>query len=296
LGLVTKIHFIVNPVAGSGGNTLTREFLSDFFGSDHYEFEIKVSTYAKHAIALANDSVAEKAHIIVACGGDGTINEVASCLVHTNSILGILPLGSGNGLASNLKISKNISKALLMIKNFKVIEIDAGLINNELFFSNAGFGFDAHVISDFEKNTSRKLWGYVRSVIKTVKHYDYQTIELEYLDRKRTLSPFLLFISNSNEMGYKMSLTPKASLQDGLLDLIIVPKLSFAKMLVFTFLFFLKKHHWLKNVELIKTDSLILSHNNGSDIKIQKDGESMKITENRIEIKLIPRALKVCVN
>lgn len=294
--MVTKIHFIVNPVAGSGRNKLTREFLSNFFGSDFYEFEIKVSEYPKHATVLANESVKEKVDIVVACGGDGTINEVASCLVSTEVILGIIPMGSGNGLASNLNISRNISKALQLIINYNIIEIDAGLINNELFFSNAGIGFDAHVISDFEKNTSRKLWGYVRSVAKTLRHYDYNTFELEYLDRKRTLSPFLLFVSNSNEMGYKMSLTPKASLHDGLLDLIIVPKLSFFKMLVFTFLFFLKKHHWLKNVELIKTDFLSLSHNNGGDVKIQKDGESMELKESRIEIKLIPKALKVCVN
>jgi YegS/Rv2252/BmrU family lipid kinase len=294
--LVTKIHFIVNPVAGSGRNKLTKEFLSNFFGSDFYEIKIKVSEYSKHATLLANESVKEKANIIVACGGDGTINEVASCLVNSEVILGIIPMGSGNGLASNLNISRNISKALQLIRNYNIIEIDAGIINNELFFSNAGIGFDAHVISDFEKNTSRKLWGYVRSVVKTLRHYDYHTFELEYLNNKRTLSPFLLFISNSNEMGYKMSLTPKASLQDGLLDLIIVPKLSFVEMMVFTFLFFLKKHHWLKNVELIKTDFLSLSHNNGNEVKIQKDGESMEINENKIEIKLIPKALKVCVN
>jgi diacylglycerol kinase (ATP) len=294
--LVTKIHFIVNPVAGSGRNILSKEYLIDFFG-DFFELEIKESQYAKHAITLAKESVVQKVDIIVACGGDGTINEVASCLVNTPVVLGIIPMGSGNGLASNLKIPRKIKNALQVIKNHAIIEIDAGMLNNEFFFSNTGIGFDAHVISDFEKTKKRKLWSYIKSVTKTLGNYNYNnTVELRYLDQTRVISPFLLFISNSNQMGYKMSLTPKASLQDGLLDIIIVPKLSDFKMVLFTFLFFLKKHYWLKEVELLKADSLEIINNNENIFTIQKDGESLELKGNTIAIKLLPKALTVCIN
>ena len=289
-----KIHFIVNPVAGSGRNKLSVEDLINLFGKDQYDIEVKETEYPKHAIALAKDSIADRADIIVACGGDGTINEIASCLVNSDVTLGIIPMGSGNGLASNLKIPRKINTALNIIKNHNVIEIDAGLINDDLFFSNTGIGFDAHVISDFEKDAKRKLWGYVMSVIKSLRNYQYHEVEITYLSQTRTLSPFLLFISNSNEMGYKMSLTPKASLQDGLLDIIIVPKLSFFKMIFFALLFFVKKHYWLNDVQIEKAASLTLRNNGRNSFKIQKDGESQEIIGESIEIKILPKSLKVC--
>jgi len=271
--------------------------LDDFFEQQIYELEIKESQYAKHAIVLTLESIAEKAEIIVACGGDGTINEVASCLVNTNVILAIIPMGSGNGLASNLKIPRNLSKALRLIKKNITIEIDAGLINNKLFFSNTGIGFDAEVIFNFEKNTQRKLWSYVISVVKTLKNYNYSsTFELRYSNHVRTINPFLLFISNSNEMGYKMSLTPKASLQDGLLDILIVPKLSFFKMVLFTLLFFLKKHYWIKEVELFQVVSLEIINLNKGIFIIQKDGESLELKDTALVIKLLSKSLKVCIN
>lgn len=290
----TRIHFIVNPVAGSGRNKLSVDDLNKLFGKDQYELEVKESEYPKHAIALAKDSIAERANIIVACGGDGTINEIASCLVNTKVTLGIIPMGSGNGLASNLKIPRKIKTALKIIRNNNTLEIDSGLINDELFFSNTGIGFDAHVISDFEKDSKRKLSGYFISVVKSLRNYQYREVEISYLGKTRTISPFLLFVSNSNEMGYKMSLTPKASLQDGLLDIIIVPKLSFLKMISFTLLFFVKKHYWLEDVQIEKAESITLRSNDRKSFKIQKDGESLEVLSETIEIRLLTRSLKVC--
>lgn len=292
--MITNIHFIINPVAGSGKNRLSEAFLKDYFETESYHVVVKESAYAKNAIQLAEQSVTEKADIIVACGGDGTISEVASSLVNTEVLLGIVPMGSGNGLASNLNIPRNIPKALAILRNKSFTEIDAGMINDYLFFSNAGIGFDAHVISDFEKKPTRKLWGYIRSVFKSLQNYTYENaVEVSYLDTIKTVRPFLLFVSNSNEMGYKMSLTPKASLQDGLLDVLIVPKLSFVKMIAFTFLFLLKKHHWLKEVEEIRTASIVLKNEEGIKFMIQKDGERLKCKTNTIEIKLLHKALKV---
>ncbi|GHC55188.1 diacylglycerol/lipid kinase family protein [Ulvibacter litoralis] len=294
--MITNIHFIVNPVAGCGKNSLSEDFLNGYFEAENFQVVVKESAYAKNAIQLAKQSVAEKADIIVACGGDGTINEVASSCVHTEVVLGIIPMGSGNGLASNLKIPRDISKALAIIKAKAFIEIDTGMINNELFFSNTGIGFDAFVISNFEKKPTRKLFGYVRSVITSLRKYKCEEdIEISYLSTTRTVCPFLLFVSNSNEMGYKMSLTPKASLQDGLLDVLIVPKLSFFRMMIFAFLFFLKKHHWLKGVEEICTPSIAMKNVKGANFMIQKDGEAVVLKENTIEIKLLHKALKVII-
>ena len=293
--LRTKIHFIINPISGSGRNKLSAQAIAKYFGGDLFDVVVKKSEFSKHAVTLAKESIAEKASVIVACGGDGTINEVASCLVNTRVILGIIPMGSGNGLASHLKIPRNISKSLKIIKNKNALDIDVGLINGEFFFSNAGVGFDAHVILGFEKDAKRKLWGYVRAVIKSIRTYKHQEFELSYLNQTGEISPFLLFISNSNEMGYTMSLTPKASLRDGLLDMVVVPKLSAFKMACFTVLFLLKKHYWLPEVKIEKAASFVIKNTKQMPFKSQKDGERFDIFAKTIEIKVVPKSLKIFV-
>lgn len=292
----TNIHFIVNPIAGKGKNELSEALLETYFPKTEYSVSIKKTKFVQHASALTKTSIEEGAQIIIACGGDGTINEVASCLVNTSVILGILPMGSGNGLASNLKIPKNVKKALAIIKTQNVIAIDTGTINEEPFFSNTGVGFDAHVIADFEESTTRQLFSYVQSTLRTLKNYHYKNlVELKYNETTELISPFLLFISNSNEMGYKMSLTPRASLQDGLLDVVVVPKLSNFKLFLFAILFFFKKHHWLKEVRFKQVTALEIKSLDGSILRAQKDGELFVPKNPEIEILIHPKNLNVCV-
>lgn len=291
----TNIHFIINPIAGKGKNELSKTLVESYFPTAEYSVSIKKTEFVLHATALTKASIDEGAQIIVACGGDGTINEVASCLVNTPVVLGILPMGSGNGLASNLKIPKNKKKGLNIIKNQKVVSIDTGSINGNPFFSNTGLGFDAHVISDYEENTARQLFSYIQSTIRTLKKYHYNhVVELKYNETTEVISPFLLFVSNSNEMGYKMSLTPRASLQDGLLDLIIVPKLSSLKLFGFAILFLFKKHHWLKEVRYEQVKSVKIKSLDEVILKAQKDGERYFPDEPHISIEICPKTLSVC--
>ena len=111
-----QIHFIINPIAGSGNHNISKKVLQPFFDKNEYEITVKFSVYKNHTTKLTQESIEQKAQIIVACGGDGTINEIANCLVGSNVKLGIVPMGSGNGLASTLKIPKSISEALKVIK------------------------------------------------------------------------------------------------------------------------------------------------------------------------------------
>jgi len=294
--LRTNIHFIVNPIAGKGNNQLSEALLKTYFPETEYFISVKKTAFVLHAAALTKASIAAGAQIIVACGGDGTINEVASCLVNTSVVLGILPMGSGNGLASNLKIPKNLKKAFSIIKNQKVTAIDTGTINEAPFFSNTGVGFDAHVISDFEENTTRQLFSYLKSTLRTLKKNQYKNVvELKYNGTTELISPFLVFVSNSNEMGYKMSLTPKASLQDGLLDIVIVPELSNYKLFTFTLLFLFKKHHWMKEVRFKQITSLEVKSLDDTILTVQKDGELFVPKEPRIKIAIHPKNLNVCV-
>ena len=291
-----QIHFILNPIAGSGKNTLELEYLYSYFDKDNYKITIKKSDHKKHAIALTKSSIEEKADTIIACGGDGTINEVASCLVNTSIPLGIIPIGSGNGLASNLQIPKNIENALQKIKLNDQIKIDVGVFNNYYFFSNCGVGFDASVVKNYEASENRKLSSYFTATLKSLREITYNDrLEVVINEKTFNITPFMIFISNSNEMGYNFSLTPKASLTDGLLDILVISKMSKLKLFLFGILFLFKKHHLLKEVQSFQTDALKIKSEKIISFETQIDGDSSSIKNNDISISLLHRSLNVIV-
>lgn len=291
---MTNIHFIINPIAGSGNHKINQTFLESFFNKDEYYITTKYSTYKTHTSELTKISIKEKADIIVACGGDGTINEVASCIIGTPILLGIIPLGSGNGLASNLKIPKNLNKAIRIIKSRNVRVIDIGRLNEKYFFSNTGVGFDAYVIKNYEESNNRKLISYIKAFFKSFKNInDTRLIEVTINEETFNVKPFMIFISNSNELGYKVSLTPKASLEDGLLDILIVPKINAFKIVLFSLLMIIKKHHLIKEVKSIQTKQLVLHRKDFNHFKMQIDGEYQFIESNKINISITEKSLKV---
>lgn len=290
----TNIHFIINPIAGSGKNEIHLELLHQFFEPDEYKVSIKYSEYKKHTTKLTLDSIKEGANIIVACGGDGTVNEVASCLVNTDIKLGIMAMGSGNGLASNLKIPKNIKHALVLLKNQNVKTIDVGRLNNNYFFSNAGVGIAANVAMHYENSKKRKLVSYIKASLKSLQELKKENyIEVTIENETFLINPLMLFVSNSNELGYKVSLTPKASLQDGLLDIVMVPKTNRFKTLLFGLLILFKKHHILNGVNTFQIKNAQLSRKNDDYFHSQIDGEYFTVNNKSISISILEKSLKV---
>lgn len=289
-----QIHFIINPIAGSGNHNISKKMLQTFFDHNEYEITVKFSVYKNHTTELTLESIEQKAQIIVACGGDGTINEVASCILGSPIILGIIPLGSGNGLASNLKIPKKIHKAIAIIKRQEIKKIDAGSLNDRFFFSNTGVGFDAHVIKHYEESNNRKLFSYVTAVFKSLKNInDTRELEVNINEEIFKVKPFMVFISNSNELGYNVSLTPKASLVDGLLDIIIVSRLNIFKIILFCFLMLFKRHHLIQEVKSFQTKNMTLSQKYFNHFKMQIDGEYRLIESNTINISIAEKKLNV---
>lgn len=291
---LTHIHFIVNPIAGTGKNEINRDLLHQFFDPEAFSVTIKYSEYRKHSTALTLESIKEGANIIVACGGDGTINEVASCLVNSNIALGIMAMGSGNGLASNLKIPKNLNKALLLLKNQNVKKIDVGRLNDNYFFSNAGVGIAANVVRHYENSKKRKLWSYINASIKSLRELKFENpIKLTTDNQTLLVNPLMLFISNTNELGYKVSLTPKASLQDGLLDIILVSKTNRFRTFLFGLLILFKKHHILQEVKSFQTKKVQFSRQNENYFHSQIDGEYFTVNDKSISISVMEKSLCV---
>lgn len=292
----TSIHFIVNPISGNGNNLLTPETVSRVFNLDQFCFEIKETQKPKHATELTNASIIEGADIIVACGGDGTVNEIASCLVGSSVKLGVVPMGSGNGFAATLKIPKSIIGALNIIKESNNTQIDVGEINKNYFFSNTGIGFDANVINNYSKTSQRKLTSYLRAFVLTFfNNPASHTLKITTESQSMKLKPFMVFASNSNEMGYDVSLTPKASTQDGMLDIIIVEPLNKLEIIYFAFLLLVKKPQRFNKAHYFLTKNTEITNLDKGGFLIQIDGEPRQINTNTIKITVKKKALSVVV-
>ena len=292
----TSIHFIVNPISGNGNNLITPKLVSGVFNFDEFRVKIKQTQRPKHAKELALKSIKEGADVIVACGGDGTVNEIASSLVGSNVKLGIVPMGSGNGLASALKIPKSISGALNVIKNSNSTQIDVGEINKHYFFSNTGIGFDANVINNYSKTKQRRLGSYLKASLLTFfNNPPSLSVKITTESKSLRLKPFMVFVSNSNEMGYDISLTPKASIQDGMLDAIIVEPLNKLEIIYFGFLLLIKRPQSFKKAHYFLTKNLEITNLEKGGVLAQIDGESVQIKANQINIQIKQAALSVVV-
>lgn len=289
------IHFIINPISGKGNHNIGKTELEKHFPKEKFKIEVDYSNYKKHAISLTKKAIEYNPSYIVACGGDGTINEVASCLINTKIKLGIIPVGSGNGLASNLNIPKEIEKATEIIRNGNSQTIDVGQVNEHYFFSNMGIGIDAHIIKKYETYKKRTLIAYLKASILSSFQFKAIQTQLTFNNRIININSFLLFISNSNEMGYGMSLTPKASLQDGWLDLVKVSKLGFIDKLVLGMYVLSNKIEKFKKAEHTLIQKLSIEIPNKINTDIQIDGEFHNVRTNKINVSIIKNGLEIIV-
>jgi YegS/Rv2252/BmrU family lipid kinase len=290
---MTYIHFIVNPISGKGTHNLTGSFIRNFFSRDKYRIEVEYTQFKGHALELATTALAKKPDILVACGGDGTINEVASCLVHTDIPLGIVPVGSGNGLASNLNIPRDFENAFSIIRHGHTSQIDVGKVNKQYFFSNMGIGIDARIIKKYEKAGKRTLVAYIQAAVKASISYRPREIVLFLNDKEIKAKPFLLFISNSNEMGYTMSLTPKASLSDGWLDLVMVPQISIFSQLLLGYRVLRNQIEKFKPASHTLIERLKIETADNFTLGAQIDGEFHYMKTYKLKISIVKSGLKV---
>lgn len=290
---MTKIHFIINPISGKGKHNIDYNYLRAFFQEEEYDLKVAFSKYKKHAISLTESAVEAGADIVVACGGDGTIHEVATQIVGKDIFFGIIPVGSGNGLASNLSIPKDIEQAILKIKTGRILKMDVGSVNGEYFFSNMGFGIDATIIESYEKSGKHKLVSYIRAALNSALQYRTKKMKVSYNGISKEVNPLLLFISNSNEMGYNITLTPKASLTDGLLDYVMVPKINFIKQLTFGLYVLLKKTETFRKTDYVQTQKIEVEVLDQKKNGLQLDGEFYEFKTNSFQIEVKEGALKV---
>ena len=285
-----KIRFIINPKSGVGKQKKIESLIASCINSTLFDYEICYTEAKSHATDLSREAAGLHYDAVVAVGGDGTINEVAQGLLNTDTALGIVPAGSGNGLARYLKIPINPGKALEIINDFAIKKIDTGNINGRLFVSIAGVGFDAYVAERFSKSKNRGFWAYARICITEYIKYHPRKFEIQVNGKVLNKKAFMLSFANSNQFGFNARIAPTAIIDDGYLDLCIVRKpLIYYVIFVLPFIF-LGWAHKTPFVSIIRAKEIriLQSENNIAHI----DGDEIDLGKT-MEIRIVPESLKI---
>lgn len=257
-----------------------------------YDYTVAVSENPGHATLLADQAINDKAEAIVTAGGDGSINEIARSIIGTNVALGIIPAGSGNGLAHHLHIPFRTNKAFDVINAFRTKIIDTLLINHMPCVSIAGVGFDALVARKFAESTDRGFQTYFRIALSSYQSYKPEKYRIWIDGKKCKEKALLICFANSNQFGHNAFIAPAAEVDDGLVDVCIVRKIPITKILLPVNLLFLKQIDKSKYVRIIKAKQVTLKGNTARIVNL--DGEMEELGET-IEVSIRPQSLKVIV-
>ncbi len=226
-----KFIYFINPVSGTSGKVKLLEIIRKKTGEKKIPYEILHTHAAGEYFYLKEKIVTEKITDVIVCGGDGTVNQIANAVLGINVNIGIIPMGSGNGLAFAAKIPKNIHKALDVIFAGNADFIDSFYINKKFGCMLCGLGFDAQVAHDFARQKKRGLATYVKQSIKKFFRAKPYPFEIILNGNSISTNAFFISIANSNQYGNNFTIAPKASLHDGLLDIVVVHKMSKIRMI-----------------------------------------------------------------
>lgn len=285
-----KLLFIINPISGGKNKHDFKDQAKSFIDHEQFEAEYRFTEKPNHGAELAQEAIDKEYDLIVAVGGDGTINEVAKTLVNTSVVLGIIPEGSGNGLARFLEIPSAIKEAIAIINRYQVKLIDSGLLNEHYFFNMAGIGFDAVISSRFDKENIRGPYGYMKTVFSEITGYKSQIYEFDIDGIQFKREAFMISLANSPQYGNNAYVSPQASVCDGLLDVCIVkpfPLYLFPKML---FHLFNKTADKSEYVEIIRGKKILIKRATAGEVHV--DGEPILLGKE-IEVSIFPESLKV---
>lgn len=286
-----KTRVIINPNAGTGCKDNIEKMIYRLLDSSKFDYEVIHTKGPNHATQLSKEAVSLGYDLVLAVGGDGTVNEVGKGLIGSETAMGIIPSGSGNGLARHLQIPSEPAKAIGVINRFHRTAIDTVQINDDFFIGVAGIGFDAHIAREFAKSKQRGFWSYAALVLKNYPHYCPQVFEMEVDGKVVKKKGLLVSFANSSQYGNDIKIAPHAKLNDGHLHLIILKSPPFYALPNI----FVK----LKNGTISTSkyyESICCREINIPRRKLiaHIDGEPA-FFENRIYLKIFPRSLKVVV-
>lgn len=290
-----KIIFIINPISGHHNKNNFPNLVEKHIDKNQYEYSIVFTEYAGHATELTMKAIEDDFDYIAAVGGDGTINEVAKCLIGKRQILVIVPLGSGNGLARHLELPFKPERLIKeVINKGKVYKIDTAVMNDIPFISIAGIGFDALIADYFAKDENRGFMTYAKLVTEKYPNYRQKEYTL-VLDDEKTIEckPFFVTFANSSQFGYNAEISPKASVQDGLIDVCIFKKPNILEVPIVATYFLAKQIDKSNFIDIYKAKKIKVTRKVAEVANI--DGEAVEMSKD-ITVEIIPLSLNILLN
>lgn len=288
-----KAVFIINLISGTSDKAAIPGLIDQYLDKTQFEYEIAVTQYAGHASEIAAKAKDDGVDVVVAIGGDGTVNEVARAIVHSSTALGIIPCGSGNGLARHLLLPLNVRKAIEVINRCEIRQLDYGIINDYPFFCTCGMGFDAFVSMKFAEAGKRGPITYVENVLREGLKYKPETYTIEDDNGTLQYKAFLISCANASQYGNNAYIAPQASMSDGLMDVIIMEPFDVFEAPQISIEMFSKTLDKNSKIKTFRTRHLHI-HRDKPGV-IHYDGDPV-MTGADIDIELKPKGINIIVN
>lgn len=290
MGMKKRILFVVNPISGGKKKKGFEKRVIADLDSARYDAKFRFTECPGHANELAKHAVADQVDVVVAVGGDGTINEIASALNGTDTALGIIPEGSGNGLALYLGIPLNERAAIRRLNKFEHMTIDSGMINGLSFFNMAGIGFDASVSDRFANDNIRGAIGYLKAVLSEISTYKPKRYTLDIDGKLIEREAFMISVANSPQYGNNAYVAPQASVTDGLLDVCIIHKFPLYTIPMMLFHLFNKTADQSEYVEIIPGKHIRIERETADAVHVDGEPKDMGAV---LEIAVNPGTLRI---
>jgi len=288
-----KARFIFNPHSGSNRrNPHLRDRARDFIAENGWDASVVSTERPRHATELARRAVDEGCALVVAIGGDGTMNEVASALVDTPACFGLIPCGSGNGLGRHLGIHRPGRGAFRTLRDGRPLAIDTGMVNSDPFFCVAGAGFEALIAGRFASLTSRGFSGYLRTGVAAWRSYRPERYTIHHAGGRDEVEAFTLAVSNSSQYGNNAFIAPGASVRDGRLNVTAVPRVGLHNAVPLLWRLFSGSLYRTASVRRWEGERFVIERARPG--WIHTDGEP-RAEVSRLEIGVRPRSLRIMV-
>ena len=283
--------FIINPISGLGKQKEIPELVAQYLDKSRFSYELVVTDYAGHAYEIATEQYHDF-DVMVAAGGDGTVNEVAGGLIDKPTALGVIPLGSGNGFARHFDISMQSGRAIQQLNRSRIISMDTGTLNQKPFFNVSGVGFDGQISKTFAEQLKRGYMTYARCVMEELQTYKPKKFSYVYQDKEVEGEYFLIAFANTTQYGNNAIIAPQADTADGLLDVVLVKPFPPFYLPAFTMMALFRNLHHSPYVKIIKTPSILL--HNPEEAPIHIDGEYLS-NDLKIEAAVRKASLQIMV-
>ncbi len=280
---------IINPVSGTRNKAFVEKLIDRHLSEDIFDYGIEFTQGPSHATDLAQAAADDGFDVVVAIGGDGTVNETAAGLINSNTALGIIPIGSGNGLGRHLHIPTNPARALLSLNESAPMKIDVCTANDVPFFNVAGVGYDAKIAHEFAKMDSRGFSTYLYNVISQWFNYKPKKYKITTSEGEIKRKALLISIANGSQFGNNAWIAPNARLDDGLMDVCILNKFHTMAAPMVAYQLFSKNIEHSKYMDVFKTAEFKLKQKSKM---IHLDGEPFKLGK-KIHFKVMPKALNI---